>query len=70
MYKLKKIVSTDIFSSQFSKIISHFKKIGCNINQCTVSACLAINRSTFDNFDFLLNCTPAVWTSDSMTDPT
>ena len=31
VYKLKKIVGSNIFSAQFIKIISHYKKIGCNI---------------------------------------
>ena len=32
VYKLKKIVGSYTFSAQFIKIISHFKKIGYNIN--------------------------------------
>ena len=32
VYKLKKIVGSDNFSVQFIKIISHYKKIGYNIN--------------------------------------
>ena len=31
-YKLKKIVGSNNFSAQFIKIISHYKKIGYNIN--------------------------------------
>ena len=31
-YKLKKIVGSNNFSAQFIKIISHYKKIGSNIN--------------------------------------
>ena len=34
VYKLKKIVGSDNFSAQFIKIISHYKKIGYNINDC------------------------------------
>ena len=33
MHKLNKIVGSNNFSAQFIKIISHYKKIGCNINQ-------------------------------------
>ena len=33
VYKLKKIVGSNNFSAQFIKIISHYKKIGYNINQ-------------------------------------
>ena len=32
VYKLKKIVGSNNFSAQFIKIISHYKKIGYNIN--------------------------------------
>ena len=32
VYKLKKIVGSKKFSAQFIKIISHYKKIGYNIN--------------------------------------
>ena len=32
VYKLKKIVGTNNFLAQFIKIISHYKKIGYNIN--------------------------------------
>ena len=34
VYKLKKIVGSNNFSAQFIKIISHYKKIGYNINVC------------------------------------
>ena len=32
MYKLKKIVGSNSFSAQFIKKISHYKKIGFNVN--------------------------------------
>ena len=32
VFKLKKIVGSNNFSAQFIKIISHYKKIGYNIN--------------------------------------
>ena len=32
VYKLNKIVGSNIFSVQFIKVISHYKKIGYNIN--------------------------------------
>ena len=32
VYKLKRIVGSNNFSAQFIKIISHYKKIGYNIN--------------------------------------
>ena len=64
VYKLKKIVGSDSFSAQFIKIISHYKKIGYNINILQQTACLV------GNFAFLFKCTPVGRTSDSMTVPT
>ena len=70
MYKLKKIVSSNNFSAQFIKIISHYKKIGYNINVLQQTACLVVNPITVGNFPFLFNCTPVGRTSDSMMVPT
>ena len=58
MYKLKKIVGSNNFSAQFIKIISHYKKIGYNINVMQQTACLVVNPITGGNFAFLFNCTP------------
>ena len=66
VYKLKKIVGSYNFSAQFIKIISHYKKIGYNINVLQQTACLVVNPITVDNFAFLFNCTPVGLTSDSM----
>ena len=57
-------------SAQFIKIISHYKKIGYNINVLQQTACLVVNPITVGNFAFLFNCTPVGWTSDSMMVPT
>ena len=46
VYKLKKIVGTNNFSAQFIKIISHYKKIGYNINVLQQTACLIVNPIT------------------------
>ena len=62
MYKLKKIIP-----AQFIKILSHYKKIGYNINVLQQTACLVVNPISVGNFAFLLNCTLADRTSDSMT---
>ena len=70
VYKLKKIVSSNNFSAQFVKIISHYKKIGYNINVLQQTACLVVKPITVSNFAFLLNCTPVGRTSDSMMVPT
>ena len=70
VYKLKKIVGSYNFSAQLIKIISHYKKIGYNINVLQQTACLLVNPITDGNFAFLFNCTLVDWTSDSMTTPT
>ena len=53
VYKLKKIVGSNNFSAQFIKIISHYKKIGYNINVLQQTACLVVNagRSDFRLYD-------------------
>ena len=70
VYKLKKIVGSNNFSAQFIKKISHYKKIGYNINVLQQTACLVVNPIMVGNFAFLLNCTPLGRTSDFMMDPT
>ena len=66
--KLKKIVGSNDFSAQFIKV-SHYKKIGHNINVLKLTASLVVNPITVGNFAFLFNCTLADLTSDSMTVP-
>ena len=44
-YKLKKIVGSNNFSAQFIKIISHYKKIGFNINVLQHTAFLVVNQT-------------------------
>ena len=70
VYKLRKIVGSNNFSAQFIKTISHYKKIGYNINVLQQTACLVVNPITVGNFAFLFNCTPVGRTSDSMMVPT
>ena len=70
VYKLKNIVGSDIFSAQFIKMISHYKKIGYNINVLQKTACLVVNPIATGNFAFLFYCTPVGQTSDSMMVPT
>ena len=70
VYKLKKIVGSNNFSAQFIKIISHYKKIGYNINVLQQTACLVVNPITVCNFAFFFNCTLVGQTSDSMMVPT
>ena len=64
IYKLKKIVGSNNFSAQFIKIISHYKKIGYNINVLQQTACLVVNQITVGNFAFLFNCKPVGGKSD------
>ena len=70
VYKLKKIVGSNNFSAQVIRVISHYKKIGYNINVLQQSACLVVNPITVGNFAFLFHCTPVGRTSGSMTVPT
>ena len=70
MYKLKNIVGPNNFSAQFIKIISHYKKIGYNINVLQQTACLVVNPITAGNFAFFFDCTPVGRTPDSMMVPT
>ena len=67
---LNGIVGSNNFSAQFIKIISHYKKIGYNINVLQQTACLVVNPITVGNFAFLFNCTLVGLTSDSMMVPT
>ena len=46
--------------------ISHYKKIGYNINVLQQTACLVVNPIRVGNFAFLFNCMPVGRTSDSM----
>ena len=71
VYKLKKNVgSNNFFKAQFIKIISHYNKIGYNINELQQTACLVANQITVGNFAFLFNCTPVGRTSNSIMVPT
>ena len=62
--------TVDLRKFGFIKIISHYKKIGYNINVLQQTACLVVNPITVGNFAFLFNCTPVGRTSDSMMVPT
>ena len=60
VYKLRKIVGSNIFSAQFIKIISLYKNIGNDINVYQRTAYLVVNPIMVGNFAFLFNCTPVV----------
>ena len=49
VYKLKRVVGSYNFSEQFIKIISHYKKIGYNIDVLQQTACLVVNPITLGN---------------------
>ena len=66
-YKLKQVVGTINFSAQFSKIMSHYKNIGNNINVLRQTTYLVVNPITVDNFAFLFKCTPAGRSTDLKT---
>ena len=70
VYKFKKIDCINNFSSQFIKVISHYKTIDYIINVLQQTACLVVNPIMVDNFAFLFNCTLLGQTSDSMMSPT
>ena len=70
VYGLKKTVGSNNFSEQSIKMVSHYKKVGYNINVLQPTACLVVTPITFGNFAFLFNCTPVGRTLDSMTVPT
>ena len=44
------------FQHSFMKTISHYKKIGYNINVLQQTTCMVINAITVGNFAFLFNC--------------
>ena len=54
---LKKIIGSNNFSAQISGIISHYKKLGYNVNVLQQTECLVVNPITAGNFAFLFNCT-------------
>ena len=48
-------------NGQFIKIISHYKKIGYNINVLQQTACLVVNPITVGNFAFLFKIIARRW---------
>ena len=70
VYKLKKIGSSNNFSAQFIKMISHYKNIGYNINVLQQTACLVVNPITVGNLTFPFNCMPVGRTAEYMRVPT
>ena len=67
VYKLEKNMGSHKLLAQFIKIISHYKKIGYNINVLQQTVCLVVNPIMVGNFAFFFNCTQVGRTSESMT---
>ena len=59
-----------IFSVQFRKIITRYRRIGYKLNVMRQSACLVFNPIMVDNYAAFFNCTPVGRASDSMMVPT
>ena len=70
VYKFKKLKGINDFSFQFRKIITHYRRIGYNLNVMRQSACLIFNPIIVDNYAAFFNCTPVGRASDSMMAPT
>ena len=58
VFKLKKLMRRKDFSFQVRKIITHYRRIGYNLNVMRQSACLVFNPIRVDNFAAFFNCTP------------
>ena len=58
-----------IFSYQFRKIITRYRRIGYNLNVMRQSACLVFNPIMVDNYAAFFNCTPVGRASDSYDGP-
>ena len=69
-YKFKKRIESNDFSFQFRKIITHYRRIGYNLNNMRLSACLVFNPIMVDNYAAFFYCTPVGRASDSMMAPT
>ena len=67
VYEFKIIVEKAIFCYQCKKSIKRYQKAGYNMVIMPQSACPVVNPITVCSYDFLLNCTTAGQSSDSMT---
>ena len=59
-----------IFSFQFRKIITRYRRIGYNLNFMRQPACLVFNPIMVDNYAAFFNCTAVGRVADSMMAPT
>ena len=67
---LGRIVGSGGFSARFVGIVSHYGKIGYNIDVLQRTACLVVGPIAVGDFAFLFSCTPVGRTSGSMMVPT
>ena len=67
---LRNLKELMIFSFQFRKIITRYRRIGYNLNVMRQSACLVFNPIMVDDYAAFFNCTPMGRASDSMMAPT
>ena len=68
--KLINLKEVMIFSFQFRKIITRYRRIGYNLNVMRQSACLVFIPIMVENDAAFFNCTPVGRASDSMMAPT
>ena len=59
-----------LFSFQFRKIKTRYRRIGYNLNVMRQYACLVFNPIMVDNYAAFFNCTPVGRVSDYMMAPT
>ena len=61
---LRKLCEGMIFSLQFRKIVTRYRRIGYNLNVMRQSACLGFNPIMVDYYAAVFNCTPVGRASD------
>ena len=69
VYKFKKLIGRNVFSFQFRKIITRYRRIGYNLSVTRQSACLVFNPIMVNKYAAFFNCTPVGRVSDSMMPP-
>ena len=65
VYKFKKLIGRNVFSLQFRKIVTRYRRIGYDLNVMRKSACLLFNPIMVDNYATFFNCTPVGRASDT-----
>ena len=70
VYKLKKIVGSDVFSARFVEVVSRYKGIGCGIGVLPRAGCLVVGPVAVGGFAFLFDCALVGRASGSVVVPT